>query len=420
MKNRILLLSFLLSALFAHAQNATLTLAQCDSLAEKNYPLLRQQDLIEQSKTYTLENASKGYYPQISINGQATYQSQVLAIPIEIPGFTIETPGKDQYKVYGEIVQPLTDLYTVGQQKDLYAANADIQQQSLQVELYKLKERVHQLFFGILLVDEQLEQTVIKEKDLNSGIAKINATIQNGTAYKSSADVLKAELLSNKQRAIELRSTRKAYTEMLGLFINQQLNEEVKLIKPPFVAYPVVVVKRPELFLFDLQRRSYDIQNRLLTAKTLPKFSLFLQGGFGRPAFNAFSNSFDPYYIGGLRLSWSLSNYFTLKNERKIIGINQSLLDVQRETFVFNTNLTMRQQSSEITRLQEMIIVDNEIIVLRTNIKNTAAVQLENGVIASNDYLREVNAEDQSKQNLLLHQVQLLMAAYNFQYTTGN
>ncbi|MEO5642062.1 MAG: TolC family protein [Bacteroidia bacterium] len=419
MKKTILTFSFLLFSLFVLAQNSALSLIQCDSLALKNYPLLRQQELIEKSKTYTLENASKGYLPQISINGQATYQSEVLTIPISIPGLEIETPGKDQYKLYGEITQPLTDLYTVGRQKELYASNSEIQGQSLQVDLYKLKERVHQLFFGILLVDEQLVQIAIKEKDIESGITKTNAAITNGIAFKSSADVLKAELLNNKQRTIELKATRKAYADMLGLFINQPLDENTKLTRPQVVAVSAVIA-RPELKLYDIQHKNYDIQSRLLKSKSLPKFSLFFQSGIGKPAFNPYVNEFQFYYIGGLRLSWSLSNYYTLRKERDIIGINQSMIDIQRETFLFNTNLTITQKSADITRLQELINVDNQIVALRTNIKNAAAAQLENGVITSNDYLREVNAEDQSKQNLLLHEVQLLIANYDLLNTSGN
>lgn len=418
MKNTILSFSFLLASVLALAQQPGLTLAQCDSLALKNYPLLRQQELIEKSKAYTLENASKGYLPQVGISGQATYQSEVLSVPISIPGFNIETPAKDQYKLYGEITQPLTDLYTVGQQKELYASNAEIQAQSLEVDLYKIKDRVHQLYFGILLVDEQLAQTAIKDKDLESGIAKTNAAIANGTAFKSSADVLKAESLNNKQRIIELKATRKAYADMLGLFINQPVDENVQLSKPP-VAVVSSTISRPELKLYEFQRRNYEVQNRLLTAKSLPKLNLFFQGGIGRPAFNAFSNEFQPYYIGGLRLTWSLTNYYTLKKERLILGINQSIVDVQRETFLFNTNMTLKQKSADIARLQELINVDNQIVALRTNIKNAAAAQLENGVITSNDYLREVNAEDQSKQSLLLHQVQLLIANYDYQNTSG-
>ncbi|CAN5217576.1 TolC family protein [soil metagenome] len=420
MKKGTVAIIFLMLTGFVFGQNSgSITLMQCDSLALINYPLAKQQDLLVKSKEYTLENASKGYLPQFNIIGQATYQSDVLSIPITIPGLTIETPAKDQYKIYGEIIQPLTDLYTVGQQKQLYASNSDIQQQSLQVDLYKLKDRVHQLYFGILLVDQQLSQADIKEKDINSGIEKINAAITNGTAYKSSADVLKAELLSTDQHIIELKATRKAFADMLGFFVNQNIDEHTILEKPNVVTV-TPKINRPELIMFDYQRRSFAIQNRLLTAKTLPKFNLFFQAGIGRPGFNPFSNDFAPYYIGGLRLSWSLSNYYTLKRERKLLGINESMIDIQRETFLFNTNLQLKQQQTEVQRLEEMLVVDEKIVALRQNIKNTASAQLENGVISSNDYLREVNAEDISRQNQLLHSVQLLIAEYNYQNTSGN
>ena len=162
------------------------------------------------------------------------------------------------------------------------------------------------------------------------------------------------------------------------------------------------------------------MQNRLITASNRPKVSAFLQGGFGRPAFNILSNDFDPYYIGGLRLNIPLTGFYTLKNGRNILALSQKSIDVQKETFRFNTNFALRQQNAEVTKLQALIQSDEEIIALRGSVKNTASVQLENGVITSSDYLREVNAEDSARQNKILHDIQLLMAQYTQKATTGN
>jgi len=301
----------------------------------------------------------------------------------------------------------------------LAKANAETEQQKIEVELYKLKERINQIYFGILLIDAQIEQTELLKKDIQSGIDKTNAAITNGTALKSNADNLKAELLKTDQRTIELKANRKGYTDMLAIFIAKQVTENTKLITPVTqVIQPAI--NRPELKLYETQKKSFDIQNKLITARNLPKVGLFFQGGYGRPGLNQLSNDFATYYIGGLKLNWNFGGLYTAKNDRALLKINQQTIDVQKEVFLFNTNLSLSQQNSEVDKFQKLINTDNEIIQLRQKVKTTAQAQLQNGVITTNDYLTYVNAEDQARQNLLLHQVQLSLAQYNYQTTYGN
>lgn len=400
--------------------SGTLTIEECYTLAQQNYPLVRQRALIARSKEYSVENIGKGSFPQVSIAGQATHQSDVTQIPITIPGVETPTISKDQYKLYGEINQPLTDLITVKQQKEVQEMSATIQEQSLEVELYKLKDRVNQLFFGALLMDEQYRQNELLKKDIETGMAKVSAAISYGTELKSNLDKLKAELLKANQRSIELKASRKAYVDMLGLLINRSLDEATVLQKPETVLI-TDAINRPEIKLYDYQKRSYDIQNKLISTRNLPKLGLFLQGGLGRPSpVNMLSNELSSYYIGGIRLNWTLSSFYTSSKERQLLVINQNMVDTQKETFLFNTTLTLKQQNGEITKLQELVSTDDEIIALRASVKDAANVQLANGVITINDFLREINAEDQARQAKLLHEMQLLMAQYNFQNTAGN
>ena len=399
-----------------YAQTQSITLDSCYVLAKKNYPLIKQYELIAKSNEYTLENIAKGYLPQLNINGQATYQSDVTQLPTSIPG--VKTLSKDEYKIYAEANQVIYDGGVIKEQKNLQEANALVDLQQLEVELYKLKDRINQLYFGILLIDEQLKQNFLTKKDIQLGLNKIIAQIANGTALQSNADVLKAELLKADQQTIELNSNRKEFTDMLGLFINRHLNEKTIFIKPENIASSGEI-KRPELLMYDEQNKIFDARNNLLTAKNNPKISFFVQGGYGRPAFNILSNNFDPFYIGGLRLTFPLSGFYTIRNERELINISRQKTDVQKNTFLFNTQLIMKQQSADITKFQAFLKTDDEIISLRTNVKKAALAQLENGVINSSDYLREVNAEDGARQNKILHEIQLLIAQYNERNTIG-
>jgi len=417
-------LLIIFAGLNAFAQtNAELTIDSCYAKAKRNYPLVKQYNLIEKSKTYSLDNVSKGYLPQVNIGGQVTYQSDVTQptlnqnLPGALPIF--ETISKDQYKIYGEVVQPITDLFTLSNQKDLVEKNAEVETQKLEVELYKLRERIDQVFFGILMIDQQIVQTTLLKNDIQTGIDKTNAAIANGISLKSNLYLLQAEMLKADQRTTELTAARKSYADILSLFIAEPVTESTLIQKPPMPKFSSEIT-RPELEMYDRQKQVFDIQGNIVNARNLPRFSLFVQSGMGRPALNMLSNDFDFFYIGGLRLNWSLTSFYTSRKDKEILGFNQSTLDIQKETFLFNTGLAVKQQFNEVTKIEALIHTDSEIIRLRESIKNTAQSQLANGVISATDYVSFVNAEDQARQNLLLHQTQLLMVLYNNQTTTGN
>ncbi|MDR0830820.1 MAG: TolC family protein [Prevotellaceae bacterium] len=406
----------------------TLKIADCYTLAKTNYPLVKQYALIEKTKEFSIENAQKAYLPQFGIYGQATYQSEVTKIPIDLSALqpilgenapNIPELSKEQYKLYGEVAYSLTGLVTNKNQTDLVRANAEVETQKVEVELYKLHERINSLFFGILLLDAQIAQTELVKKDIRNGIERTETAITNGVALKSAADNLKAELLKMKQRTTELQAARKGYADMLALFIGQKI-DETTVFEKPLSQVVSNTINRPEMRLFDLQNKAFDLQNRLITNKNLPHLSLFLQGGFGKPALNMFSDNLDPFYIAGLRVNWNLSGFWTFKNERKQVANNQIGTQIQQELFLFNTNVALSQQTTEIIKMQQLIVDDGEIILLRESVKNTAQTQLENGTATTNDYLIAVNAEDQAQQNRILHEMQLLMAQYNKKITLGN
>src|SRR5690606_23782989 len=346
----------------------------------------KQYTLVEKTKEYSITNAQKGYLPQFNIAGQATYQSDVTQIPFSLPSMDIPTMSRDQYRLYGEVSQSITDLFTVKDQKEYINANSEIEVQKTEVELYKLRERINNLFFGILLIDAQIQQTELLKKDIQSGIEKTNVAIANGIALKSTADNLKAELLKTDQRTIELKAARKGYTDMLALFINNPIDENTVLEKPHRQML-TNTINRPELKLFDLQKKSFEVEEKLITAKNLPRLSAFFQGGLGRPGLNMLDNNFQSYYIGGLRLSWNITGFYTFKNEKKILANSQNMIDIQMETFLFNTNLTLKQQNADITKMEQLIETDKSIIALRENVKNTTQNQLTYGTATTNDYL---------------------------------
>lgn len=420
---KIFLMATAVYALCASGVSAQtkLTLEECYSKARENYPLIKQKEYVAKSKDYSVSNVWKGYFPQVTISGQATYQSDVTALPITIPGMTIEPLTKDQYKAVADVTQVIYDGGVMGAQAGIQKFNAEVDDQKVEIELLKVKDRINQIYFGILLLNEQIIQTDLIKKDLNASFDKLNAALANGTATKPNVDILKAELLKTVQREIELRSSRKSFIDMLGLLINQQLDESQKLEQPVIQNISETEeINRPELKLYTSQKNLIDNQSGLTRAKIFPKASLFFQGGYGKPTLNMLKNNFDWFYMAGARLTWPISNLYTYGNENEITELNKKAVDAQKETFLLKTNLSLKQQSSEIEKLNKLIKVDEEIIAIRTSVKESAKAQLENGVITSNDFIRELNAEEQAKQNLAIHTIQLMLAKENYKLTVGN
>lgn len=416
---QILLTMLLLPALL-QAQQQTLSLAKAYDLATQNYPLIKQRDLVLKTSSLNIDNLSKGYLPQFSVSGQATYQSDVTQVSIPIPGITITPPAKDQYKIVADINQVIYDGGVIAAQKNIQQLNNAAEQQQIEVQLYQLKDRINQLFLGVLFLDEQLKQVDLVKADLNTGIKSTAAQVNNGVAFKSNLNVLKAELLKADQHAIELRASRKGLTDVLGLFINQPLPADVQLEKPIIATVPLTNdIQRPELKFYTMQEQLLNGQYKLIDNRNKPKASIFLQSGYGRPALNLLKNDFAFFYTTGVRLNWNFGGLYTKKNDRQLIDISKRTIAVQKETFLLNANTDLKQQEAELNKLQQLLQKDDEIIDLRIKVKEAAKAQLDNAVITANDYLREVNAEDQARQSLITHQVQLLQAQINYQTISG-
>ena len=396
-----------------------LTLQEAYDLAQKNYPLIKQRELVKQTTGLTIDNLNKGYLPQFSLGGQATYQSEVTTIDVPIPGFKFNPPSKDQYKVLADLNQVIYDGGVIKQQKNIQQMNENVNEQKIEVDLYNIKDRINQLFLGVLYFDEQLKQLELVKADLNNGIKKVQAQVDNGVALRSNLNLLQAQLLTTEQKGIELKASRKGLIDVLSLFINQSLPENIQLEKPILPAIIPNDIQRPELKLFSYQNNLLSSQTKLIDAKNLPKANFFVEGGYGKPGLNFLKNQFDFFYTTGLRFNWSFGGLYTQKKEKQLIDVNKKIVDIQKEIFLLNANTALKQQESEINKYQQLIATDQQIIDLRAKVKEAAKAQLENSVITTNDYLQEVNAEDQARQNLIIHQIQLLQSQINYMTLAG-
>ena len=422
----LLALSFLNSSAFGQ-----LNIDQCQEKARKNYPQIKQYSLIEQTGAYNISNANKGYLPQLSFSAQATYQSDVTEIPASLgqilsqltgQNVTIASMSKDQYKMVAELQQTIWDGGMISSQKEQIKATTELEKQKLEVDLYTIKERVNQIFFGILALNEQKIQIDLLQKELQTNYEKIKAYMQNGVANQADLDMIRVEQLKVKQKKAELNAIQKSYREMLAVMIADTTALTAALEKPVFDTdmSREFGIKRPELKLFDAQTSLFASQEKIIRAGNLPKLGVFGQGGYGNPGLNMFNPGFTPYYILGAKLTWNFSGLYSQGNHLQKIALNKQTVASQKETFLFNTNLKVVNAQNEIAKIKEQIKSDDEIIALRKNIKKAAEVKVENGTLTVTDLIREINAESTAIQEKALRQIQLSMAVYNLKNITNN
>lgn len=417
-----IMLFLMMVALSAQAQ---LTLEQCYELARQNYPAIKQYALVEQSRDFTLQNAAKGWLPQVSVNGRASYQSKVTQLPIDVNQFGIDYKGlsKDQYDAHVMVNQPIYDGGVITANKNILKAQADVQTAQLDVTMYSIRERVNQLFFSVLLIDEQLAQNQLLQDDLKLGLNTVSAMMKGGIANQTDVDNVKVEQIKARQQEHSLRTARHTYLTMLGSFINLSLDANTQLEKPAdpgFKSQGSDPNNRPELAMYDSQNRLLDARLKALDASLMPKVGAFLQGGVGNPGLNMLKNGWDTYYRIGATISWNIGSFYTRKNDQQLIANERQQITANRETFLFNNRLQQQQTNGQIENLRQQVNEDEEIIQLREGIRNKSEKRVQNGIETVNEMLRDINAVGEARQQKAIHEVQLLQEIYELKTINNN
>lgn len=425
MDMRIKTITFILSLAVCVPCFAQLNIEACYEKARANYPLIKQYGLIEKTKEYNLSNAAKGYLPQVTFSAQATYQSDVTEIPINLDaigltGVEIPSVSQDQYKMELALSQTLWDGGAIRSERKTLRTQAEVDQRDMDVSMYAINERVNQLYFGVLLAEAQLEQNKVLQAELRRNCDQVSSYIKNGIANQSDLDAIQVDLLKAKQTEAQFEHTKRAYREMLSRLIGEEIGEETRLVKPEAVRPLTKENNRPELELYQARIRNLRAQDSRITAGMMPKLGLFVTGGYGKPGLDMFEDNFKAYYLAGVRLSWNLGSLYTRKNDRRKIQTGIRSIETQRETFLFNTSLDVAQRNATIDKYIDQLKYDDEIIALRGSVKRASEAKMANGTLSGTDLTRDIHAEQSAIQDKILHEMELLQAIYNLKYVTNN
>ncbi|MGN0281109.1 MAG: TolC family protein [Prevotella sp.] len=424
-------LSLMLLPLLATGQ----TLEQCQQAAERNYPLIRQYGLIEKTTALTVANIQKGWLPQVSATAQATLQSDVTAFPDEFQtlyqqlGIDMKGLKKDQYRIGIDVQQTVYDGGNIKSQKEIARRQGEVQTMQNEVNLYNVRKRVNEMFFSLLLVDEQITLNADLQQVFEGNEKKLAAMLKGGTAAESDYQNVKAERLNVVQQMTALQSQRTALVRMLSTFCGMEINIPEKpdcpdnLEIPETPDNPAPTSLRPELKVIDAQLRLADSQEKALDAVLMPKLGVFAQGYYGYPGYNMFedmmSRKFSWNGMIGARLTWNIGALYTRKNDKAKLQMQRETAEVSRERFLFDNRMEQIEQNENIVRYRQLMADDEEIIALRSSIRKAAESKLSHGIIDVNDLVREINNENTARAQRTIHEIEMLKEIYDLKFTTN-
>lgn len=403
------------STLVKAQEKKSLSIDSCYAMAKRNYPLIKQYDLIEKTQEYTISNANKAYLPQFEVT--------VIGGIIEgIPDMSVDGSGggvQTQLIGFAQLNQVIWDAGFTKAKKEIIMANAEVERANLEVDLYAIIERVNQIFFGALLIDEQIKQWRIMEENLQRSLKIVKTAYENGSAYKSDVQEVKVEILNTEQRISELNYTKKAFVSMLELVIGKSI-EELDLQHPSSDSGLLDTENsRPELLLFESQKRLVDARSKLINARIYPKVGMMGVGAFFQPGISFGPADFNHVLLAGLSLSWEIGGLYTKSNDQQLVQIQNQGLDIQKESFLFSNNIQYSQHQNELQMYQSMLHRDQELLRLKINLRESYELKYENGVCTMTDLLRRMNDESLARQSLILHGVQYQMAISQIKYIQG-
>ena len=422
MKKIMISLALIMLSSVSQAQ----TLEECQQAAEKNYPLIKQYGLIAKTTQLTVKNIQKGWLPQLTASAQATYQSAVTAWPESMQsmyqqmGLNMKGLSKDQYKIGIDLQQTIYDGGAISSQRNIAQQEGKVQEVQTETNLYQVRRHVNEMYFSLLLLNEQIQLNEDVKTLLLSSEKKLSAMVKGGTAATSDLDNVRAERLSIEQQNENLKQQKQMLQRMLSVFCGLEVNNTQK---PAPVQIASSVNNRPEMRLYNSQLELTKAKEKALDTQLRPKLGLFAQGFYGYPGLNMFEDMMNRKWslngIVGIKLSWNVSALYTRKNDKARLSAQREMIENAREVFLFNNKLEEIQQNENINRYQTMMKSDDEIIALRTNVRKAAESKLTHGIIDVISLLREINNENAAKTQQSIHEIDMLKEMYNLKYTNN-
>lgn len=416
-----------------------ISIEKCQQWAMENYPAIKQHDLLDKAREYTLSNISRVYRPEFSLSGVASWQSERMkldlkmpktvnvsmdlngpvSIPVSIPEMSIPVSDQDRYNVSLMLKQALWTGGRVKAGKQVAESEIDMMHAGLDAQLYEIKDKVKELYFGLLTIEGKEKQLDCADEILDSLHVRAEAALKDGVIYETDLDVIEVERIKYRQLRLELEAKREACLGVLSMLIHRPLSKETELQVPEEVILESDKIERPELKYLDSKIDRLEADLKMQNAENMPKLGLFATGGYGKSGLNTFDKEFKPYFIGGIMLSWNFGKLNTLKNDRKLKRVQQESVRIEQESFIFNTKMEMLMQDAEIKKMRNLVKEDEKVLRLRESIRQASEVKYANGVYTISELISDANYALIAQQEKLLREIELKMMIYSKKITLG-
>ena len=416
-----------------------ISIEKCQQWAMENYPAIKQHDLLDKAREYTLSNISRVYRPEFSLSGVASWQSERMkldlkmpktvnvsmdlngpvSIPVSIPEMSIPVSDQDRYNVSLMLKQALWTGGRVKAGKQVAESEIDMMHAGLDAQLYEIKDKVKELYFGLLTIEGKEKQLDCADEILDSLHVRAEAALKDGVIYETDLDVIEVERIKYRQLRLELEAKREACLGVLSMLIHRPLSKETELQVPEEVILESDKIERPELKYLDSKIDRLEADLKMQNAENMPKLGLFATGGYGKSGLNTFDKEFKPYFIGGIMLSWNFGKLNTLKNDRKLKRVQQESVRIEQESFIFNTKMEMLMQDAEIKKMRNLVKEDEKVLRLRESIRQASEVKYANCVYTISELISDVNYALIAQQEKLLREIELKMMIYSKKITLG-
>ncbi len=401
---QLLAMAMLMSPLALRAQ---LTLDSCRQKAHDTYPMIKQYTLLNRSRDYTIDNICKAWLPQVNAMGGAAAYTDMLDIPAQAKMLTGETKNWTA----GAMISLQQQIYDGGQtaaQKNTARAETEVSCRNVDVSMYAVNDRIEQLFFGILLIDEQLKQNRLLQNDLGINERQVADMMKGGLANATDIDAVKVEEVKCRQSEASLTAMRQAYLRMLGYFIGEQLNETTTLVAPnETTTTKIDAITRPELQWYAARQSLLGEQRKQLDTRLIPTVKAFGAAIAHTSLADMMHNTFA---AAGVTVSWNIGALYTRKNDLYKLQVEADRIDAEQQTFLFNNHLQTEETQGQITALKKQLDLDRETVRLREDIYSKSMKKVKLGTETVNEMLRDAIAVSQARQQQSLHNIQLQQA----------
>lgn len=416
-----LIIVFLLVAQVSIAQQKdSLDIFKCFEAVEANHPRAGEKPIIDEQTRLKINNLRSQWYPALEMNAQASYQSDVVEIDVNLPfDADFPSPSKDQYRVTMDVNQRIYDGGVVKYSENMERMGEKVEKQSVKADLYQIKDQVMEVYFGIMLFQKQKEVLQATMKELKTKIKSVNSAVDNGTLLPSDLKNLQAERLNMEQKLDDLNSRIQTSYGVLNKLTGMETDTSTELVLPEITLKKEGSYHRPENELFKMQKNQLDTQEKLIKAQKMPKVFAFGQLGYGKPGLNMLNDEFDPFYIVGAKLSWNIWDWNRTKRKRQLARLQKEKIDVKESAFNQKVDIQLEKIEADISKLEKTLQRDKEIIGLRQEVIRSSRSKLENGVITSADYITDLNRLTKAKITHERHNIELLKAKLNHLFTIG-